>query len=115
MSTILQNRTKRPIDLSVYVGDDPCFKKELISMMILNIRDLQRAIREFRDPVDLRATFHQVKPTISMLDDEDLMTELSSLTRMDFNDPDFKIKCGGASYLCDQAIESLDEELLKGN
>lgn len=109
--------TPRPlaIDLDLYTEGDPDFKRELISHLIANLRELQRTLPDL-DPnasINFIKVLHKVKATVTMLNDiefmetvEEIKASIISNQPLEF----FKRKLGLLSGLCDQVIESLTAE-----
>ena len=67
---------KRPlfIDFELYADNDPEFKLELIESMVDNLHELQKAYSysvENKDPQFFSKTYHKVKTTIVMLEDDE--------------------------------------------
>ena len=70
------------IDLDLYTDGDPEMRKELILLMVDNVRELQESLRQSFEQNDLeifRKTCHKVKPTISMLNDKDLTESIDQI------------------------------------
>ena len=76
--SVVQPSGDRPlfIDFNLYTDGDADFKKELITHMIDNLQELQKALQtahQQNTPDLFVKTSHKVKPTLSMLDDKDLL------------------------------------------
>jgi CheY-like chemotaxis protein len=70
------------IDFNSYTDGDDEFKRELIMLMIDNIQDLQNSVKQshFRHDAQLfDKILHKVKPTLSMLDDNEVTEILAQL------------------------------------
>jgi len=57
--------------LESYTDNDPVFKKELISLMISNLRELQSAAQQAKGVVFEKAA-HKTKSTITIIDDDEM-------------------------------------------
>ncbi len=107
-------KTLRPlfIDFELYTEGDNDFKKELISLMIDNIHELQKSLL-----CDNKESFisvcHKVKATIAMLCDDELTDVIQALkTLMAANDRDSDVyneKVFFFDKTCLDVIESLQE------
>ncbi|HEY0654788.1 MAG TPA: PAS domain S-box protein [Chryseosolibacter sp.] len=78
------------IDLDLYTEGDPEFKRELASLLIRNIYELQDALShtfETRDSEIFRAACHKVKTTLGMLGDADYAALVESLKEKVSSDP----------------------------
>lgn len=92
--------------LEAYVDDDAAFKRELISLMINNLRELSEAIRQ-NEWIIFEKVAHKTKSTLTILDDIEInklmvgLRELlragradhSALTDLFFKRADHLIKC----------------------
>ena len=70
------------IDFDLHTDGDEEFKKELIILMIDNIRELQEALSKaiMKSNIQIfRETSHKVKPTISIVNDKDLTDMIDEL------------------------------------
>ena len=93
------------LDLELYTDGDPELRRELIEMMIENVRELQQSLK---GGIDIfRKTSHKVKPTISMLNDKDLIESIEEITLMPQCDHK---KISSFQRLCNDIIKILECE-----
>jgi hypothetical protein len=107
-SRILGKSSARPlfIDFDTYTDGDQDFKKELIVLIIDNLRELQQMLRPESHDIQLfHRVCHKIKATLVMLDDSEMleiveqlkiMTNYSQLDQLD--------------RICADVIESLGKE-----
>jgi hypothetical protein len=103
------------IDFNSYTDGDPDFKRELISHLISNIKELQQALPDL-DPntsINFIQVLHKVKTTVMMLEDKEFTETLEEIRSSVISRQPFefiKRKLNVLSVLCDQLIESLSAE-----
>src|SRR5688500_20384818 len=81
---ILQTTANRPlyINFDQYTDGDGEFKKELIFLMIDNLKEIQNSLVEAAKNNKLEIfekTCHKIKPTLSMLEDKNLLQSIQSI------------------------------------
>lgn len=111
----LQAVTNRPlfINFDHYTDGDVDFKKELIYLMIDNLKEVQNALREATQKNKLEIfekTCHKVKPTISMLEDKDLVESIQVIRSQFSNTEEQENRINSFSLVCNQIIRSLEKE-----
>ena len=115
METAIHNtggRKPLAIDFDLHTDGDQEFKRELIVLMIDNIRELQESFTKSKDanqPGLFRETSHKVKPTISILNDHELMETIEALKNKGEGDNEETIRLFYA--LCDNLIKNLQAEM----
>lgn len=103
------------IDFNLYTNGDPDFKQELISHMIENVKEVQRALPDFdrNTSVNFIKVHHKVKATVAMLNDAEfteMLEEIKSFIVSSQPIEFFKRKLKLLSHICDQLIASLVAE-----
>jgi|SRR5436853_319189 hypothetical protein len=109
MNTSIQSNNTRVIelDLELYTDGDPELKRELIVLMIDNVRELQRSLKE---SIDLfKKISHKVKPTIAMLNDKDLTEAIEEIKLMTQCDSKAE-KVNSFQLLCNDIVKILERE-----
>lgn len=111
----LQAVTNRPlyINFDHYTDGDIDFKKELIYLMIDNLKEVQNSLREATQKNKLEIfekTCHKVKPTISMLEDKDLVESIQMIRSQFSNTDEQENRINSFSLVCNQIIRSLEKE-----
>jgi hypothetical protein len=111
-ASILESPDNRPlsIDFDLYTDGDADFKKELITLMIENLRELQK-IQQQNDPALFLRVCHKVKSTLDILNDNDLtnvINHLSDAARK--NEPSELKHVAQLHTLCEGLVRSLQEE-----
>jgi len=100
------------IDFSLYTDGDPSFKNELVLMMIDNMKELLESFDSSKAVNDLsgfRKTVHKVMSTLSIIDDQDLISVIERL-----KDPvgtDARENAAVFKSLCANIIDFLTGEL----
>jgi hypothetical protein len=113
--SILTPNNCRPlsIDFDLYTDGDLEFKKELVVLMIDNLRELQQSLKaaDQQNNLDIfRKTCHKIKPTISMLDDQDLNVNIDEMYA-DFSNVVTRQERNATLHsLCAGIIQSLEKE-----
>jgi hypothetical protein len=115
MNTAIQNSNNRKplsVDFDLHTDGDQEFKSELISLMIDNVRELQDSLVQaykMNKPELFREASHKVKPTISILNDQELMDTIESLKLHvhDHKEPIISL----FNMLCENIIKALEEEI----
>lgn len=113
--SILQSTANRPlfIDFDQYTDGDVDFKKELIVLMIDNLKEIQAALKEAtqKNALDIfEKTCHKIKPTLSMLEDQDF-NDTIHVIKVEFSNTSKKeeqVKTFNST--CYQIIKSLEKE-----
>jgi hypothetical protein len=80
--SILQADKNRPlhVDFDKYTDGDSDFKKELVVLMIDNISELMQSLKSAdKDTQDFQKVVHKIKPTIEMLEDNELNDIIASI------------------------------------
>lgn len=112
---ILQSTAGRPlyIDFNQYTDGDVDFKKELVGLMIDNLKEILDSLKESTQkntPEIFEKTCHKIKPTLSMLEDQDFM-EIIQKIKGEFSDSLQKEQNIRAfNTTCGQIIKSLEKE-----
>jgi hypothetical protein len=112
---ILQSTAGRPlyIDFNQYTDGDADFKKELVTLMIDNLKEILDSLKEATQkntPEIFEKTCHKIKPTLSMLEDPDFMDIIQKI-RCEFSDTVHKEQHVTAfNTTCAQIIKSLEKE-----
>lgn len=112
---IFQSPTQRPlfIDFNQYTDGDVDFKKELISLMIDNLKEIQTSLKEASQKNDIEIfdkTCHKIKPTLSMLEDKDLIEIIQGI-KFEFSAGSEKREhVNMFNSVCNQIIKSLEKE-----
>jgi len=108
---------RRPllIDFNLYTDGDPIFKRELISHLIDNVKELQSALMALTQTAsaDLTQVLHKVKASVAMLNDREFSETLEEIRWMLNLSQPFEFlqrKVKSFSRLCDQMIASLVAE-----
>lgn len=112
---MLQTVANRPlfIDFDHYTDGDADFKKELIYLMIENLQEVQNSLREAIEKNKLEIfekTCHKIKPTISMLEDKDLIESIQIIRSQFSNKEQQEERTNAFSLICNQIIKSLEKE-----
>ena len=112
---ILQSTANRPlfIDFDQYTDGDADFKKELIFLMIDNLKEIQDSLKEAtkKNMLDIfEKTCHKIKPTLSMLEDQDLMDVIQSIKSVFSNGIEKEQHVNTFNSTCLQIIKSLERE-----
>jgi hypothetical protein len=113
--SILQSATNRPlyIDFDQYTDGDAEFKKELIVLMIDNLKEIQSALKEAiqKNAFDIfDKTCHKIKPTLSMLEDRDFNDTIQCI-KVEFSNGSQKEQQVTTFHsTCHQIIKSLEKE-----
>lgn len=109
--------TLRPlsIDFNLYTDGDASFKIELISHLIDNVKELQRALMNLsQNPLtDFLSVLHKVKATVAMLSDRELTETLEEIKSFIISNQPLEFmdrKLKSFNRLCDQVIASLIAE-----
>ncbi|MFZ6013870.1 MAG: PAS domain S-box protein, partial [Bacteroidota bacterium] len=109
---------KKEIDLDLYTEGDPEFKRELAGLLIKNINELQQALEESiqsRDANTYRKASHKVKPTISMLGDQEFSELVETIKDILTENPAPSMSLEEVvpkfNHLCERVIEGLEEEI----
>jgi hypothetical protein len=108
MNTSFQNNTKViELDLDLYTDGDPDLKRELIVLMIDNIKELQQSLE---GGIDIfRKISHKVKPTISMVNDTELTNAIEDIKLM--QQPDSRDeRISSFKRLCNDIVKILERE-----
>ena len=112
---ILQTAGNRPlyINFDQYTDGDADFKKELIYLMIDNLKEIQNALVEATKTNKLEIfemTCHKMKPTLSMLEDKDLLQTIQCIKSEFSNSSEQKQWVSSFTTACTQIIKSLQKE-----
>jgi hypothetical protein len=67
--------------LEAYTDDDVAFKRELITLMINNLRELSQALHQ-REFNIFEAVAHKTKSTLTILDDEEINRIVDDLRKV---------------------------------
>ncbi len=112
---ILQPTANRPlfIDFNQYTDGDADFKKELILLMIDNLKEIQDSLKEAIKKSALEIfekTCHKIKPTLSMLEDQDFMDAIQTIKSEFLNSTEKEQHVRMFNSTCLQIIKSLEKE-----
>lgn len=112
---ILQSPAYRPlfINFDQYTDGDTDFKKELIYLMIDNLKEVQVSLSEAIQKNKLEIferTCHKIKPTLSMLEDKDLMESIHEIKSQFSNSTAKNSLLNTFTTACIQIIKSLEKE-----
>lgn len=112
---ILQSAIYRPlfIDFDQYTDGDVDFKKELIYLMIDNLKEVQNSLSEAikKNKLDIfEKTCHKIKPTLSMLDDKDLIESIQTIQSQFPKSTENHKLAVSFTTTCAQIIKSLEKE-----
>ena len=105
-SKILGSSSMRPlfIDFDAYTDGDDDFKKELIVLIIDNLRELQQILSPNSYDIQVfHKVCHKVKATLVMLDDSEMMETIEQLKIMT-NHSQLNL----LDKICEDIIESLN-------
>jgi hypothetical protein len=108
----MKTSTRRPlfIDFDIHTDGDQDFKKELIALMIDNIRELQSSFKsiERNGHESFLKAVHKMKSTIEIINDKDL----SELIVRFGNEQEVRKKENVVIFdsLCNQIVLSLEQE-----
>ena len=113
-SNISSSSIQRPlfINFDLYTDGDLDFKREFINLLISNIHELQRSLLDPKQNASkiFLDVHHKVKPTISILNDQELTETLEEI-RMNFiSSPESgppMVKLNQLNGLCNLVVESL--------
>jgi len=113
--SIFQPATNRPlfIDFDQYTDGDADFKKELIYLMIDNLKEAQMSLSEAikKNKLDIfEKTCHKITPTLGMLDDKDLIDSILSIKSQFSNSTEKDKLLNSFTTTCVQIIKSLEKE-----
>jgi hypothetical protein len=101
------------VDFDLHTDGDEEFKRELVALMIDNVNELKDSLRKAISQNNLdsfRETCHKVKPTISILNDKELIDVIEEIKhQIDEN----KKRDAVALFnrLCEYLISGLEEEI----
>lgn len=101
------------IDFDHHTDGDEEFKQELIVLMIDNVKELQQSLStsiSLNNIDSFRETCHKVKPTISILSDQDLIDVIESI-KHETNEAIRIDSVRVFNKLCDDLIKNLEEEM----
>ena len=115
MNIAVLQSTNRPlyINFDQYTDGDADFKKELIYLMIDNLNELQSSLKEATALNKLEIfekTCHKIKPTLSMLEDKDLIETIHVLRSQFSNSGERDERYAAFTITCHQIIKSLERE-----
>lgn len=106
--------THRPlyIDFDQYTDGDPGFKKEFISLLVGNIKELQQSLLTYAQHASkaFRGVLHKVTATVGMLSDREFSEALEEVRVMSLSGEtgkSFQEKLFRVNTLCNQVVESL--------
>jgi hypothetical protein len=112
MNSSIQQNSNRVIelDLELYTDGDPDLKRELIILMIDNIRELQQSLQTNINDIDVfKKISHKVKPTISMLNDKELTDAIEDIKTIDDQEKKNE-RVNSFQRLCNDIIQILEKE-----
>ena len=115
MNIAILQSTNRPlfINFDQYTDGDADFKKELIYLMIDNLKEVQTSLKEAAQKNKLEIfekTCHKIKPTLSMLEDKDLLESIQTIKSKFAGDTDRDAWVNNFTVACSQIIKSLERE-----
>lgn len=113
--SFLQSTSSRPlfIDFEQYTDGDAEFKRELITLMIDNLKEIQDALKEAaqRNMLEIfEKTCHKIKPTLSMLEDKDFIDTIQCIKTEFSNSTKKEQQISAFNTTCHQIIKSLEKE-----
>lgn len=82
MDTSIQKRKPLAIDFDLHTDGDDEFKRELVTLMIDNIEELQESLKQStkQNSIQLfRDCCHKITPTINILDDKQFTEAIESI------------------------------------
>ncbi len=106
---------RRTLDL--YTAGDPEFKRELASLIIKNVHELQKALAKARkeeDPVHYMNTVHKIRISISMLGNEEFAAAIEAVKdglQNKIPKDRFLRVIDNFNALCAQVITGLEQEI----
>jgi hypothetical protein len=115
MNIAILQSSNRPlfINFDQYTDGDSDFKKELIYLMIDNLKEVQTSLTEATQKNKLEIfekTCHKIKPTLSMLEDKDLLESIQAI-KSQFSNGNAKDQwVTSFTSTCNQIIKSLERE-----
>jgi aminopeptidase-like protein len=98
------------IDFEFYTDGDDAFKVELVTLLISNLRELQQSLhsaREKNDNIIFQTASHKVKPSLSMLNDEEFTTLVDDMKETMFDQDKYQ----SFNRVSENIITSLEKEL----
>ena len=107
------NRKPLSVDFDLHTDGDLEFKAELVILMIENMRELQESWSKANKQNNLeifRESCHKVKPTISILDDKELIDAIEQLKHQT-DENEKKNTIAMFNRLCEDLIKGLEEEI----
>ncbi|WP_276374145.1 hypothetical protein [Chryseolinea sp. H1M3-3] len=115
MNIAILQSSNRPlfINFDQYTDGDSDFKKELIYLMIDNLKEVQTSLTEATQKNKLEIfekTCHKIKPTLSMLEDKDLLESIQAIKSQFSNGNEKDQWVASFTSTCNQIIKSLERE-----
>ena len=112
---IFHQSSNRPlfINFELYTDGDADFKRELIYSIIDNLKEVQVSLLEAMKNNNLEIfekTCHKIKPTLILLDDNELLHTIQSI-KMEFANHQNEELVTDFGLACLQIILSLEKEL----
>ena len=116
MSTSTESSSNRPlkIDFELYTDGDPEFKQELVVLMIDNLIELKQSLKidhVLQDLEGFRKVSHKIKPTLSMLDDQEFTDTIELLKDTTIEASQRKDAAVLLHKICDAIIKSLKADI----
>jgi hypothetical protein len=99
------------IDFELYTDGDQNFKIDFISLLIDNLKELLNSLQEAvaqNDIENFRYTVHKVKPTLLIINDDELTALANNISTEDFT---FNTESEFA-MICKEVIKSLEHECI---
>lgn len=106
--TILTSGQGRPlfVDFDQHTDGDQEFKKELILLMIDNIKELEHALKFVeKDLETFTKVIHKIKPTLAMLEDPDVNKSIENIKA----GKDKQTEINTLRKLCAEVVRSLEK------
>jgi CheY-like chemotaxis protein len=103
------------LDLDLYTDGDEALKQELITHMIANLEELYQAVREIDGEgaaEKLNGILHKIKPTIIMLEDNQLIEALAHLKMSDVTNHRRGDVASRVLNAIENVISALHEEIM---
>jgi hypothetical protein len=103
---------KLSIDFELYTEGDLQLKKELVTMMIQNVRELDHALEyAVLRPEQLKKTIHKIVPTISIINDYEFAEVLQIPKRLNDDPLTFAAELNRFRIQCKEVVTCLEHEL----
>lgn len=101
------------IDFDLHTDGDEEFKHELVVLMIDNVKELQESLQKSikqNDMAPFREVTHKVKPTIGIINDQELIDIIEEL-KQQTDESKKSLAASSFNRICEELIKGLEEEL----